>query len=55
VHPSKNSNVMKETATFRVTGGSGIHDRATGGGKFSFSISENPQTGTGTVSAALTY
>jgi hypothetical protein len=53
--PSKNSNVSTETGTFRLSGGSGLFNKAAGSGRFKFSVKVSPQTATATFTATIKY
>ena len=53
--PTKNPNVMAETGSFTITGGTGTFKDATGKGSFTWSVLANPQTGSGTLTASISY
>lgn len=55
VCPTKNPNVTAETGSFTITGGTGVFKGATGQGSFTWSVLANPQTGSGTLTASISY
>ncbi len=48
-------NVLSETATFDITGGTGRFAGATGSGTFAVTSIVHPQKGSGTLAATITY
>jgi hypothetical protein len=53
--PTSNPNVSQETATFTITGGTGLFSNATGAGTFTLTVLTHPQNYTGTLSGTITY
>jgi hypothetical protein len=55
IEPGHGPNVMLETGAFTVTGGTGAFKGATGKGDFSWSVLSSPQTGSGKLTASVSY
>jgi hypothetical protein len=53
--PTANPNMSLETATFTITGGTGLFSNATGAGTFMLTVLAHPQNFTGTLSGTITY
>jgi hypothetical protein len=53
--PTANPNVSLETATFTITGGTGLFSDASGAGTFTLTVLTHPQNFTGTLSGTITY
>ena len=53
--PTPNSNLLLETGTFTVTGGTGLFSSATGAGEFMSSVLVQPQIGGGTMNVTVSY
>jgi hypothetical protein len=52
--PTSNPNISLETATFTITGGTGLFSNATGAGTFVLTVLTKPQNYTGTLSGTIT-
>jgi hypothetical protein len=52
--PTSDPNILRETGTFTITGGSGLFSTATGGGSFTWTVVVHPQIGSGTISITIT-